>query len=48
MYINKESSQNSKNKVICHKCGNDSFHVYITLFIDDARLYCSKCGEFNP
>jgi hypothetical protein len=23
----------------------DAFRVYITIIIDDARLYCAKCGE---
>ena len=43
-----EDKQNSKDKTICDKCGNDSFQVYITIIIDDARLYCAKCGEFCP
>lgn len=32
------------DKVVCLKCGNDTFRVYITMIIDDARLYCTKCG----
>ena len=42
----KEQNENIENKQICHKCGNDSFRVYINIIIDDARLYCSKCGKF--
>ncbi|KAF0235520.1 MAG: hypothetical protein FD181_3455 [Prolixibacteraceae bacterium] len=34
------------NKQICKDCGNDSFRVYTNIIIDDARLYCSKCGKF--
>lgn len=44
----KEKKEKTPEKVICEKCGNDTFRVYITLFIDDARLYCAKCGEYQP
>lgn len=40
-----EEEENIKEKAICKECGNDSFRVYVTIIIDDARLYCSKCGE---
>lgn len=40
-----ERNENSKEKVICRTCGNDSFRVYISIIIDDARLYCTKCGK---
>jgi ribosomal protein L37E len=43
-----EKKEKSKEKLICKKCGNDSFHVYIKVIIDDARLYCAKCGEYYP
>jgi ribosomal protein L37E len=39
-----EKCEVKKDKVVCRKCGNDAFRVYITVIIDDARLYCSKCG----
>jgi len=44
----KEKKEKPKDKVNCKKCGNDTFRAYITLIIDDARLYCAKCGEFLP
>lgn len=40
---NKEGKD--KDKVICDHCGNDTFKVYIRIIIDDARLFCSKCGK---
>lgn len=40
-----EKSENPKEKMTCTHCGNDTFRVYITIVIDDARLYCSKCGK---
>lgn len=41
-----EKSENSKDKIVCNTCGNDSFRVYCTgSSIDDARLYCTKCGK---
>jgi hypothetical protein len=47
MHEFKESTQNPNEKMICDTCGNDSFRVYITVFIDDARLYCARCGEYK-
>ena len=44
-FVEKEEDEPAKEKQICRKCGNDSFRVYIKIIIDDARLYCSKCGE---
>lgn len=41
----KEKDENPKEKVICNTCGNDTFRVYISIIIDDARLYCTKCGK---
>jgi len=43
-----KKKENPQEKVICKKCGNDTFRVYITTVIDDARLYCAKCGEYQP
>ena len=40
-----EKNEPDKEKQFCQKCGNDAFHVYIKIIIDDARLYCAKCGE---
>ncbi len=40
-----ERKELESEKVICKNCGNDTFRVYITVIIDDARLYCSKCGK---
>ena len=42
-----ESDENPEEKQVCPNCGNDSFRVYITRIIDDARWYCAKCDEFN-
>ena len=41
-----EKQENIEAKVFCKKCGNDTFHVYIKVIIDDAQLYCANCGEF--
>lgn len=40
-----EKDEKIKDKVICKRCGNDKFRVYVTIIIDDARLYCTKCGK---
>jgi ribosomal protein S27AE len=40
-----EKTEPAEEKQVCQKCGNDSFRVYIKIIIDDARLYCAKCGE---
>ncbi len=42
-----ESDENPEEKQVCPNCGNDTFRVYITRIIDDARLYCVKCGKFD-
>lgn len=39
-----EEKEDIKDKCVCD-CGNDSFRIYISIIIDDARLYCSKCGK---
>jgi ribosomal protein S27AE len=41
----KEKDEPAEEKQVCQKCGNDTFRVYIKIIIDDARLYCTKCGE---
>jgi len=43
-----EKKEKPEEKEICKKCGNDTFRVYIKVIIDDARLYCAKCGEYHP
>ncbi len=50
MIGDKERKEKVKNQMICENCGGDSFRVYITVIIDDARLYCSICGceDFVP
>jgi len=40
-----EKDEPAEEKQVCKKCGNDTFRVYIKIIIDDARLYCAKCGE---
>ncbi|MBI4647514.1 MAG: hypothetical protein HY738_13225 [Bacteroidia bacterium] len=35
----------AEHRIICEKCGNDSFRVYIKIIIDDAEIICAKCGE---
>lgn len=41
----RESREQINDKIICEECGNDAFRVYVTVIIDDARLYCAKCGH---
>ena len=41
----KEENEDSQDTVICEKCGNDTFRAYITIIVDDIRLYCDRCGE---
>jgi hypothetical protein len=41
----KEEDEPSEEKQVCNRCGNDTFRVYIRIIIDDARLYCTQCGE---
>lgn len=40
-----EENEPIEEKMICEKCGNDTFRVYIKIIVDDARMYCAKCGE---
>ena len=40
-----EQREAEKNRCKCDECGNETFRVYITNIIDDARLYCELCGE---
>ena len=40
-----EKDEPPEEKLVCNKCSNDTFSVYIKIIIDDARLYCAKCGE---
>ncbi len=42
----KEEIEKPENKQVCKNCGNETFHVYITVIIDDARLFCAQCGQF--
>ena len=42
-----EKDEQPEDKQVCKKCGNDTFRVYINIIIDDARLYCAKCGEYH-
>jgi len=42
-----EEKEPINEKQVCPFCGNDTFHVYIKIIIDDARLYCAKCGHFQ-
>ena len=41
----KEKDEKPHEKAVCKTCGNDTFRVYISVIIDDARLYCTKCGK---
>lgn len=41
-----ENEEQPENKQVCKKCGNDTFKVYVSVIIDDARLYCANCGEY--
>ena len=41
-----EEDDPTNEKQICKNCGNDTFRVYIRIIIDDARLYCAKCGKY--
>ena len=41
-----KKDEQPEDKQVCKKCRNDTFRVYIKLIIDDARLYCAKCGEY--
>ncbi len=42
-----EKDEPLNEKQLCRNCGNDTFRVYIKIIIDDARLYCTKCGVFH-
>ncbi len=42
-----EKLEPPKEKQVCKHCGNDTFRLYITIIIDDARMYCAVCGEFH-
>ncbi len=41
----KETDQPIEEKIVCEKCGNDTFRVYCRIIIDEARLFCAKCGD---
>ena len=43
----KEENEKPEHKQTCEKCGNDTFRIYIKIIIDDAHLYCAKCGTFH-
>ena len=40
-----EKDENKKDLVVCEECGCADFRVYISIIIDDARLYCADCGH---
>lgn len=40
-----EKQENQEEKILCKTCGNDTFRVYAGVSIDDARMYCIKCGK---
>jgi hypothetical protein len=42
-----EQLEPAEEKLVCRNCGNDTFRIYIKIIIDDARMYCAECGEFN-
>jgi predicted nucleic-acid-binding Zn-ribbon protein len=42
-----ERKMNRADRIVCLNCGNNDFRVYIENIIDDASLYCSKCGSSN-
>jgi ribosomal protein S27AE len=42
-----EKEEPSNEKQLCQYCGSDTFRIYIKIIIDDARLYCAKCGKFH-
>lgn len=42
-YQKYDKTENQSDIIIC-KCGCNDFKVFITAIIDDARIYCSKCG----
>lgn len=42
-----ENKEQPANLVICEKCSGRQFKVYITTIVDDARLYCAKCGHLQ-
>ncbi|MBC8428509.1 hypothetical protein H8D04_01355 [bacterium] len=39
-----KKNEKEENKAICEECNGSEFNVYITVIIDDARLYCTNCG----
>jgi len=41
-----EKDEPATEKLVCKNCNNDAFRVYMKVIIDDARLYCTKCGAF--
>jgi len=40
-----DKHENPKEKILCNTYGNDTFRVYAGTSIDDARMYCTKCGK---
>ena len=43
-----EKDEPEEEKQVCKNCGNDTFRSRtcgIKIIIDDAWLYCAKCGE---
>jgi hypothetical protein len=36
-----------ENKKTSSHIPNDTFRLYIRITIDDARMYCAECGEFQ-
>lgn len=39
-----ENSELYNDKQICEKCGGENFRVYVSVSLEDARVYCSSCN----
>jgi len=40
-----ELQEDENDLMECSNCGCSEWRVYITIIIDDARLYCSNCNQ---
>lgn len=39
-----ETDEDINEKQICPRCNNGTYRAYISICVDDVRLYCTKCG----
>lgn len=44
-YPYKFQDESEEHKQLCRWCKNDTYFVYNTNYIEDSRIYCTKCKK---